>query len=188
MVRKVLKYICLAVCLGPLSAIFLMGCSQAENPGEKVPSITPMESSDSLLTIAREIVAAAGNCALITVDSTGTAAVRTMDPFPPNENFEIWFGTNRHSRKVTQIKQNSGVSIYYADPQSGAYLTVVGEASIIDDPDHKARYWKEAWDAFYPNRETYTLIRVVPQQLEVISEKHGIVGDPKTWRAAVLKM
>ena len=42
--------------------------------------------------------------------------------------------------------------------------------------------WKEQWDAYYPNKkDDYLLIKVSPDWLEVVSYKHEILGDKKTW-------
>ena len=48
----------------------------------------------------------AKTCALITLDSEGRPRVRVMDPFIPENDFTVWFGTNPKTRKVEQIKNN----------------------------------------------------------------------------------
>jgi len=137
---------------------------------------------DRLVAAAREIMAAARYCALITVDATGRAQARTMDPFSPDENLVVWLGTNSQSRKVAEIRHNPRVALYYFDSASQGYVTISGTARIVNDPKEKARHWKEDWKAFYPNRnKSYLLIAVTPEKLEVVCEKKGITGDPNTW-------
>ncbi len=143
---------------------------------------------DSLLIIAKEVISSAQNCALITIDSTGTANVRTMDPFAPQDDFTIWLGTNAHSSKVDEINANPNVTLYYFDKEHGGYVTIKGQAKIVTDADKKEEFWKEKWKNFYKNKETdYALIQFVPTQLKVISEKHKIFGDKKTWAAPIIK-
>lgn len=121
-------------------------------------------------------------CALITSDSNGRPHARTMDPFPPDENMLVWFGTNSRSRKVTEIRRNRRVVLYYFDREGPAYVTIRGSARLINDPKEKARRWKDEWKAFYPDRENgYLLIAVTPTELEIVSEKKGIVGDAVRW-------
>jgi hypothetical protein len=48
----------------------------------------------SLKEIAKELMVAAENAALITLDSTGVVHVRAMNPFLPEDNFTVWMGTN----------------------------------------------------------------------------------------------
>ena len=121
-------------------------------------------------------------CALITVDSKGRTHARTMDPFPPDENMLVWFGTNPLSRKVAEIRGNRRVVLYYFDREGAAYVTISGIARLVADPKEKARHWKDEWKPFYPDREKgYLLIAVTPNELEIVSEKKGILGDTTKW-------
>jgi len=139
-------------------------------------------SRDTLIATAREIMGAARYCALITLDSKGRAHARTMDPFPPDEHMLVWFGTNPKSRKVAEIRRNNRVTLYYFDREGAAYVSISGVARLSNDPQEKARRWKDEWKVFYPDREKgYLLIAVTPQELEIVSEKKGIVGDAIKW-------
>jgi len=145
-------------------------------------------SRDALITAAREIMGTARYCALVTLDSKGRAPARTMDPFPPDENMTVWFGTNPQSRKVREIRRNHRVTLYYFDRDGAAYVTIYGTARIVNDPQQKARHWKDEWKAFYPDREKgYLLIAVTPETLEVVSEKEGITGNPATWTPPMVR-
>ncbi len=137
---------------------------------------------DTLLTVAREIMQDARYCGLVTLNESGQPHVRTMDPFPPEENMVVWFGTNSNSRKVKEIRNDNRVSIYYADPEGSGYVVIEGSAYIIDDTDEKALHWKNEWEYYYKDqKEAYILIKVVPEQMEIVSYRHGITGDPVTW-------
>jgi len=143
---------------------------------------------DSIIVAAKETIKSARYCALITLNSKGLPHVRTMDPFPTKENFIIWFGTNKKSRKVNEIVNNSNVTLYFADPTGGGYVTITGKAKIIDDKKEKAKRWNKEWEAFYPDKDKmYVLIKVIPTQLDVLSYKHGIIGNPFTWRIPHIK-
>lgn len=137
---------------------------------------------DRLLVVSREVMQSAGYCALITRDDRGQPQARAMDPFAPEEDFVVWLATNPESRKVRQIRNDPRVALYYFDSETYSYVTLLGKATLVDDPTEKARRWKEGWEAFYPDRAgSYLLIRVVPGKLEVVSVAHGISGDPETW-------
>ncbi len=143
---------------------------------------------EKLILAAREIMDAAGTCALITLDEEHIPMVRTMDPFPPAEDLTVWFGTNSESRKVQQIKNNPNVTLYYLDSDASGYVVIHGTAQLVDDPEEKQKRWKDSWEAFYPNnREDYLLIRVSPEWMEILSTTRGITGDPKTWETPVVK-
>jgi general stress protein 26 len=86
---------------------------------------------------------------------------------------------------VEQIRNDHRVTLYYADPGAGGYVTVMGKALLVNGLEEKRRYWKEEWQDFYKNRmEDYLLIKVIPIRIDIISYKHGITGDPETWRSA----
>ena len=53
-----------------------------------------------LIEAAKEIMNSEGSCALISIDDEGIPRVRAMDPFAPEEDLTVWFGTNSKSRKV----------------------------------------------------------------------------------------
>jgi len=166
----------------------LLLCTAAVTPGLFGQQQPQRLSKDTLIVTAREIIATARYCALITLDSKGRAHVRTMDPFPPDENLVIWFGTNPKSRKVAEIRRNHRVLLYYFDRESPAYVTISGIARLVNDAREKAKHWKDEWKAFYPDREKgYLLIAVTPRELEIVNEKKGIVGDADLWTPPTIR-
>jgi general stress protein 26 len=144
--------------------------------------------SMELKEIAKELMIE-GSAALITVDSLGISHVRAMDPFLPEDNFTVWMGTNPKSSKVSQIKKNNLVSLYYFDKESAGYITLQGVATIVNTKEKKDRYWKKEWKNFYKNTTTdYILIKFVPNKATIISEKHQVLGDSITWEAPKLTL
>lgn len=152
---------------------FITGISQPESTSKNI----------NLKKAASEIITEARLCALITYDSAGIANVRTMQPFLPEEDFTIWFGTNSNSRKVTDIANKPDVVLYYASPDASGYVVLHGKAKIVRDDSLKQKYWMENWKDFYKeDRSDYLLIKVKPETMEILSMKHGITGDTITWK------
>jgi len=148
-------------------------------------------SSDSvnlkLMNVAREIMTASGTCALITLDEKGRPRVRAMDPFIPENDLTVWFGTNPESRKVKQIKNDPRVTLYYLDSDASGYVMIHGMAQLVDDQKEKEKHWKNEWEAFYPDKpDGYLLIKVTPEWMEVLSISRGITGDPDTWQPPIV--
>ncbi|MFC2134905.1 pyridoxamine 5'-phosphate oxidase family protein [Bacteroidota bacterium] len=138
----------------------------------------PEISRDSLLTVARTIIDSARSRTLVTVDENGKPQARTMSPFPPEENMVIWLGTSTNSRKVKQIKNNPNVMVFYYDTKGASYVSIAGQARIVDDPEKKSHYWKKSWTRFYPDPEKdYILIEVTPERLEICSFKYKLFWD-----------
>lgn len=108
-----------------------------------------------------------------------------MDPFAPEADMTVWLATNARSRKVTEIKSDSRVTLHWVDPSGGGYVTLLGNAEIVTDPMERSARWKDEWSTFYEDRnhgDDYMLIRVVPFRLEVLSYDAGLLGDPVTWQ------
>ena len=142
---------------------------------------------DTVITVAKEIMLATRYCALITLDEDGHPQARTMDPFLPEEDMVVWFGTNPNSRKVKEIRNNSRTTLYYQAPNGAGYVVIKGHACLVDDPEEKLRYWKKEWEKFYPDQKaSYILIKVIPDKLEIIDYKHEIIGTSKTWEVPYL--
>jgi len=147
-------------------------------------NIEPNFDRDSTINIARKMMEITRYCALITLDETSHPVARTMDPFSPEDDMVVWLGTNLNSRKVKQIKNDSRVTLYYQSPNEVGYVLIKGQAYIVNDSLKKQTYWKKEWDRFYNDKKSnYTLIKVVPDKLEIIDYQHGIFGDSKTWAA-----
>jgi len=141
-----------------------------------------------LKSVAHEMIISSPYCALITIDGEGRPRARTMDPFKPDTSFVIWFGTHSKTRKVEQIKNNPKATVYYYNEDVEGYVVLNGSAYLVNDPAEKAKRWKEEWAAFYnQERDTYLLIKFVPQWLEVYSSKHNTPVDPETWRPPVVR-
>jgi general stress protein 26 len=90
---------------------------------------------------------------------------------------------------VVEIGRDPRVTLLYFDAARSAYVTVIGRASEVAGAE-KPMHRKKDWDPFFPpgKPEAYTLYRIVPARLEVVSEKDGLSGDPVTWRPEILNL
>jgi general stress protein 26 len=168
-----------------LLALLIISVSSVTAQTEQFPPQREI-SRDSLLTYARMIVDSAKCRVFMTVDEEGKPRAREMSPFPPEDNWVIWLGTFPTSRKVKQIQNNPNVVVFYYDTKGMSYVSVSGKARLVNDPDLKAKYWKEGWKQFYPDRDThYILIEVTPERLEVCSFKYHLFWNPEGQPASV---
>jgi general stress protein 26 len=156
--------------------------------GISLVSNAQLGDNDRLATIARGIMIDVRFAGLTTIDSLGYPNTRTMDALPPTDDFEIWLATNPLSRKVRQIQENTSVALYYPQSGKGNYVTLIGSASIVDDPQSKIEKWREEWAEFYPTKEDMVLIKVEPIRLEVVSYEHGIISESIDWKAPELNL
>jgi general stress protein 26 len=139
---------------------------------------------DTIRIAALEIMRETNYCALVTLDSTGKPQIRTMNPFPANDEFVTWFATSRNSRKVIEIRNNPNVSVYYADHISAkGYVSISGKAEVIDDRELLLKMKREYWNGIPDWQNIFVLIKIVPERLEVINYKHGLNNAPGTFKA-----
>ncbi|HLN52798.1 MAG TPA: pyridoxamine 5'-phosphate oxidase family protein [Lentimicrobium sp.] len=141
-------------------------------------------SKDTLMLAAREIIDGTTYCGLVTIDETGQPQVRTMNPFPPNDQLITWFATSRDSRKVKEIRNNPKVSVYFADHVNAkGYVNITGRAEVIDDKELLMSMKRDYWQSMPNWQEIFVLIKIVPVTIEVVNYKHGLTNDPKTFKA-----
>jgi general stress protein 26 len=136
------------------------------------PAIAQKKGDKAIVETARKIMIEARYCSMTTLAEDGSPQVRAMDPFPPEDDMTVWLATNPKTRKPAQIRRDSRVALFYLDPSDTGYVTLLGEAQIVDDPTEKARRWKESWKNFYEDEnrgKDYLLIKVVPKRIEVSS-------------------
>jgi len=149
--------------------------------GDEAP---PPPDRARVLAAAREIIAAQTYCALVTIDETGRPSVRTMNPFPPEEDMTVWMATNTRSRKLEHIRRDPRVTLYYSNHGTAiGEVSIVGHAVLTADPAEIRRRKRAYWDQAFPGLENLTLIKVVPERLEVVNYKAGLHNDPATFRA-----
>lgn len=168
--------------------LFTVGCKQkvAINPS---PRTDFSQEEKAIMKAARDIIKQCYFGTLITLDETGQPRARIMEPFEPNEHFEIWLATNPKSRKVTQIKYNPAATMYYFDKMNMGYVSLMGSAYLVNDNAIKNEKWKDGWERFYKNREKdYLLIHFIPKTLELISIPNGFTGDSINWKPHLVKL
>lgn len=138
---------------------------------------------DSAIAAAREIMSLQKYCALITVDSSGQPHIRTMNPFPPEADMAVWIATNNLCRKVQEIREHPQVSLYYADHHDASgYVVLTGKAVLVDDMNEKLKRKRDYWQDSFPDWKYLILIKVVPERLEVLNYKRGLLNDEVTWK------
>jgi general stress protein 26 len=158
-----------------VSLIALSACRTAA----PLPPSPPGEPG--ILGAAREIMAAAGFCALITIGDDGHPQARVMDAAAPDARMAVTLMTNPASRKVAQIARDPRVTLFYFDPESLGYVTIVGRAETVLDPEEKRRRWLDRWSPHIARPEDAVLYEVVPERIEVVSVARGVTGDEGTW-------
>ena len=139
----------------------------------------------AVLSAAREVAQKARYATFITLGEDGQPQARIVDALGPDEDFAVWVATNPATRKVAEIAKDPRVTLSFFDPAGPAYVTFAGTARLVTDPAVKAKHWKSAWAPFYKDEHRgpdFLLFVVVPRRLEIVSQTHGLINDPRNWR------
>jgi len=149
---------------------------------EKERPTAPLSRAD-LIAAAREIMTAQQYCALITLGEDGRPVVRTMNPFPPDDDMIVWFATSTSTRKAQQIRRDSRVTLYYADhAKATGFVALSGTAVLVDDQAEIKKHWRAYWESAFPDKTKLVLIKVTPEHMDVLNYKRGAINDPVSWR------
>lgn len=170
-----------------LSLLFAAASSLRAQEAPRVEA--PDRSRERVLLVARELMLGARFCTLVTLGDLGEPQARIVDPLEPDAAFMVYVATNPLSRKVAQIRKDPRVTLLYFDAARSAYVTLIGRATEVTGAEKRAHHKKD-WEAFFPagKPESYTLYRIIPSRLEVVSAKDGLSGDPATWRPEIVDL
>ena len=87
---------------------------------------------------------------LTSVNPDGSLHTRPMHTQPMREDNLLWFFTGKNSEKIAEIKNDSHVSLGYADPSSSTYVAVCGRASLVTDKAKIDELWHDMLKAWFP--------------------------------------
>jgi general stress protein 26 len=164
------------------SSLVAAGVARGEEPAAP-------PSREKAIAAARELIGSLTYCALITVDAAGQPQVRTMNPFPPEDDMSVWMATTTKSRKYAEIQQNPRVTLYYANhADATGYVSLSGKAELVDDMQEILKRKRAYWDNAFPGLKNLVLIHVIPERLEVVYYKHGLSGDPTTFAPTAIDL
>ena len=87
---------------------------------------------------------------LTTMQDDGDHKSRPMQTQKLDADGNLWFFSNRSSHKTEELQKHPSVNVAYADTNSQSYVSVVGKASVVDDPAIKEELWSPIAKAWFP--------------------------------------
>lgn len=64
---------------------------------------------------------------------------------------ELWFFAGQNSGKVIDIQKNNHVHLSFADASDGSFLSICGQARVVDDFKLKKQLWSVPALAWFPD-------------------------------------
>lgn len=147
-------------------------------------------TTDQLLAAVRELIKATEYCFFITESTDGHPHARLMQPYDPDNDLTMYFGASPRSRKVRELHRQKKVSLAFYNQQETAYVTLLGTATMTDDPTLCQRYWRANWNDLFPGGpegSDYILIKFVPERIEMMNYAHQAMPQPYSLHPTILK-
>ena len=75
----------------------------------------------------------------------------------------LWFFMSRRAKPVAELQAEPQVNVVYVDPGKDSYVSVSGEATVVDDLAKKTELWTKLTEAWFPggvNDPDLALVRV----------------------------
>ena len=101
---------------------------------------------------------------------------------------EIWFIGDKTTQAVANIQNNAQVNLSYVSQDSKDYVSINGEAKLVEDQAKLDELWSAIYNAFYEHGkedENVQLIKVVPNGAEFWRSGSGIISAAKMAAAAI---
>ena len=115
---------------------------------------------------------------LVTQSTDGDLHARPMAIAQVDDDCTTWFVTSRTSPKIDQVHQSSRAHVL-CQRGATAFLSMSGEAAVVDDRAKIDSLWKAAYEPWFPQGKDdpeLTLLRVVPDRGEYWDGRglHGV--------------
>lgn len=128
----------------------------------------------------RDILDGVDVCMLIDKFQGGLRARPMGLQFDEDEHDALWFVTDVDSGKVDEVRANPEVCISVQNGQT--YVSVTGDAEVVDDRERMKQIWNTFIDAWYPDgpdSPNVTLLCVTPRYGEYWDGPSKLVAGAK---------
>jgi len=112
--------------------------------------MTTIAQSEALHHLA-QLVDGIDIAMVVTRRADGTLESRPMATQAVDESTSsLWFFASRSSHFVETVRADGLVNVSYAHPGKHTYVSVVGEASVVDNERLRHALWRETYQLWFP--------------------------------------
>lgn len=87
---------------------------------------------------------------MYTTYKDGKIESRPMTTLDIDDDGNVWFFTSKQTELGSDTDWNEAVTLIYSDPKNHTYISVSGNASIIEDQQKKEELWNPMSKAWFP--------------------------------------
>ncbi len=134
---------------------------------------------------------------LTTADTDGCLRSRPMATQSQEFDGDLWFFTGRSSHKLVEIDADHHVNLAYGDASGNRYVSVSGNARLVEDKAKIKELWNPALKAWFPkgledpelcllkvspNKAEYwdapgAVVQVLEMAKAIVKGEHAKIGD-----------
>lgn len=119
--------------------------------------------------------------AMFTTRHGGNGHLHSRPMTTQNKSLEaggsLWFFMSRKSDPVDDLKAEPAVNLAYADPSADTYVSVSGNASVVEDQAKKNELWNKMSEAWFPGGPTDPDLALV--QVQIVHANYWDVKESK---------
>jgi general stress protein 26 len=107
--------------------------------------------------------------AMLTTEDDGVLRSRPMAANQDGFDGTLWFFTHASAHKVSEVKSDQRVGVSYADPDNQNYVSLSGQATLVQDRATIDAHWSEQLRTWFPKGKEdpdVALLRVDVTQAE----------------------
>lgn len=108
---------------------------------------TDQAAKDKVVALVKSV-----DFALLTTRSADDGAMhsrpmawRSIEP-----DGQLWFFSKGASRKVAELRADPNVTVSFADPRHQNFVTITGQATVVEDRDVVEARWLELYRPWFP--------------------------------------
>ncbi|XSS46400.1 pyridoxamine 5'-phosphate oxidase family protein [Propionibacteriaceae bacterium Y2011] len=139
------------------------------------------DSVDGAIDAARDLIRSKQNCLVVTMSQTGTPVARVVQPWHPDGDWVIRFGTDPDSRKAHDIARTGRCLLVYSDDARSRSVSVDCSARLVTDLATKRRWFMPFWTAFWPagpESAAFVVVECVAESMELWDGRAVVAPEP----------
>ena len=116
-----------------------------------------------------ELIKGSHTVMFTTVDSEGRLHSRPMTSQENDFDGTLWFLTNAHSLKISEVERDHDVNISFVNHGDNHYISMSGKAIVVKDAKNVKELWSPAYKTRFPNGPddpNITLVKVTVERAE----------------------
>jgi general stress protein 26 len=129
-------------------------------------------------------------CMLTTVDESGDLHSRPMSlNSDVDENGNLWFFTSSKSHKASEIERNPKVNVSFIDTKKQHYVSISGNARLVNDKQQIKELWKpilKAWFPDGPDQPDIALLKIGVEKAEYWDGPSSTIAQAISFVSAIV--